>query len=46
MAKRPETKEQGTGNKGVKDVPEKLAEHKTHEELNSHHQNARPKGKK
>jgi hypothetical protein len=46
MAKKNDPDEKKSNKKDAEDTASKLAAHKTQDELNPHHQNARPKGKK
>jgi hypothetical protein len=46
MAKKSSSTEQKSDQKEVEDTASKLAAHKTQDQLNPHHQNAKPKGKK
>jgi hypothetical protein len=46
MAKKSNPDEKKSNPKDPQDTASKLAAHKIQDELNPHHQNARPKGKK
>jgi hypothetical protein len=46
MAKKSNPDEKKSNTKNSEDATSKLAAHKIQDELNPHHQNARPKGKK